>query len=302
MNQPIDRFLTQLYIVVDDWMLTRGNALLGRLPGAGPRFSHSEVLTLVIACHWLGYKSQRDFLRFIRNNHLSLFPNLLTQSQFNRRQRNLCWVLEQMRRDMAGRMNMTASDYLVVDGTPVCVRHWRRHGKNHLILEGAGLGYCASKREYFYGYRLLFLVDPEGVPLTWCLIGGNEDEREGLMKMLEDYEDLTVLGDKGFVDAERRRQLREHHNIALLTPSRRNQVCRNQEVKAGWASWMGRLRRLVETSFAQAKETMRLDRIRVRDRWGAVSQVIAKVAALTLAAFFNRQQGQPPLRLAEFAF
>jgi len=59
---------------------------------------------------------------------------------------------------------------------------------------------------------------------------------------------------------------------------------------------------LIETTFAQAKDTFGLEKPGARSVWGVLSRVIAKLTGLTLAAYHNRKQGHSPLRLAEFSF
>jgi hypothetical protein len=57
-------------------------------------------MTLSIAQHWLGIPDEREFLRVLRNNFLPLFPRLVSQGQFNRRARNLCWLIHAMRQHL----------------------------------------------------------------------------------------------------------------------------------------------------------------------------------------------------------
>jgi len=99
-----------------------------------------------VAQHWLGMDEEREFLRFVRNNHLPLFPRLVAQSQFNRRARSLCWLIQRMRQHLVAQMDIAASPCQLIDGTPVSVRHWRRFGKGHLLLPEAALGFCAAKK------------------------------------------------------------------------------------------------------------------------------------------------------------
>ena len=66
----------------------------------------------------------------------------------------------------------------MIDSTPIQVRHWRRYGRTHLMLPEAALGYCAAKKETFYGYRLVVLTTLAGVITDWELIPANADERE----------------------------------------------------------------------------------------------------------------------------
>ena len=300
MNMPIDDFLTALYTTVDDWMQERASVLLSGKVGAKPVFSDSEVVTLSIAGHWLGFGSdEREFLRFVRLNYLSLFPRLLTQSQFNRRARNLCWIINAMRRDIVERMGWLTEECRLIDGTPIHARHWRRFGRGHLMLPEAAWGHCAAKKETYYGYRLITLTTTEGIPTDWGLFPANLDERDGAVDLLMDYQNLITLGDKGFLDEEKQHTLEEDGGVLLLTPKRVNQKKQNPKQ---WDIVLNRLRRMIETTFSQAKETFGLEKPRARTLWGMLSRLIAKITGLTIAAWSNQNNGRPPLQLAEFTF
>ncbi len=194
MNMPVETFLTALYTIVDDWYQEKGAALLAGKAGKKPVFTDSEVLTLSLAQHWLGFADEREWLRFVKNNYLPLLPRLVSQSQFNRRARSLCWLMNQMRLCIVQAMGAFEAQYRLIDGTPITIRHWRRYGKGHLMLPEAALGYCASKKETFYGYRLVLLTTLEGVLTDWGLLPANADEREGALDLLFDYQNLVTLG------------------------------------------------------------------------------------------------------------
>jgi len=299
MNMPTDTFLTTLYTLVDDWYQCHAPRLLAGKTGRKPLFSDSEVITLSLAQHWLGIEEEREHLRFIRHNFLPLFPRLISQGQFNRRARGLCWLTNALRQHLVERMGIAEVPCLLIDGTPVHLRHWRRFGQGHLLLPEAALGYCAAKRETFYGFRLLALTTPDGVIVDWDLFAANADEREGATELLDSRRRLCVLGDKGFLDRKRQAILEEDQGLLLLTPKRKNQRAQNAP---GWDALMNRARRVIETTFAQAKGTFSLERPGARTVWGTLSRVIAKITGLTLAAKHNREQGHSPLRLAEFSF
>src|SRR5713101_729755 len=185
MNMPLDAFLTALYTKVDDWYQAHGQALLAGKVGAKPLFADSEVITLALAQHWCGFDKERECLRFIDNNYRALFPHLLSQSEFNRRARNLCWLINALRRWVVAQMGAYAEEYRLIDSTPIQVRHWRRYGRTPLLLPEAALGYCAAKKETFYCYRLLVLTTLEGVITDGGLSPANADEREAALDLLE---------------------------------------------------------------------------------------------------------------------
>ncbi len=63
MNMPTETFLTTLYTIVDDWYQDHVPRLLPHKAGTKPVFSDSEVITLSLAQHWLGFSEEREFLR-----------------------------------------------------------------------------------------------------------------------------------------------------------------------------------------------------------------------------------------------
>jgi len=299
MNMPLDVFLVALYTLVDDGYQERGVHLLAGKVGKKPEFSDSEVRTLSIAQHGCGFQKEEAWLRFVRCNFSPFFPRLLEQSQFNRRARCLCWLMNQMRLELVGKMGAFEQQYRLIDGTPIHVRHWRRFGKTHLMLPNAALGYCAAKKETYYGYRLLVLTTLSGIITDWELIPANADEREAALDLFYEYRNLKGLGDKGFLDKERQAALRADRNVHLLTPKRSNQ---KQQNPADWDALMNRVRRLIETTFSQAKEFFDLEEPAAITEWGVISRTIAKLTGLTIAACINQQKGCSPLVLAGFSF
>jgi Transposase DDE domain len=298
-DMSVETFLTVLYCVIDELYQTLAPTFLAGKVGTKPEFSDSEVLTLMVAQHWCGFQKEATFLRFIKNNYLELFPRLLDQSQFNRRARNLCWLLNRLRFEILQKMGALQETIRLIDGTPVHVRHWRRYGKSHIMLPDAALGYCAAKKETFYGYRLVVMTTLDGVITDWELISGNADEREAAWDLLYEYRHLHGLGDKGFLDRLRQEVLEEDRDVVLLTPKRKNQKEQNAP---GWDAALNRVRRLIETTFAQGKDGFGLEKPFAKTLWGLISRVIAKLTGMTIAAWFNRQNGRSPLTLASFTF
>jgi hypothetical protein len=242
---------------------------------------------------WLPERS--DFPAF-HKEQLSVFvPSLAGSEPFNRRARNLCWLLNRLRHALVKQMGALQEEVRLIDGTPVQVRHWRRFGKTHLCLPEAALGHCAAKKETFYGYRLVVLTTVEGIITDWELIPGNADEREAAWDILYEYHDLLSLGDKGFLDAPTQQVLDEDRGVVLLTPKRKNQ---KQQNPPHWDAVLNRTRRLIETAFSQSKEGFGIEKPYARSLWGVLCRIIAKLTDMTLAAWINKQRGRSLLILA----
>ncbi len=79
--------MTIIFVLVDDWYQAYGQEYLQGKAGRKPVFSDSEVMTLMLTQEFMPFPSETQFIEFIRANYLDLFPQLLDQSQFNRRAR-----------------------------------------------------------------------------------------------------------------------------------------------------------------------------------------------------------------------
>ena len=74
---PFEDLATIVYVLVDDWYLLHGVKLLQGKRGSKPRFSDSEVITLVLLMDFLPFPGETQYLGFIRANYLELFPELV---------------------------------------------------------------------------------------------------------------------------------------------------------------------------------------------------------------------------------
>lgn len=300
MDMSFDTFLIGLYLIVDEWLQSDGNRYIRPEGGTPPRLSDGEMLTLLLA-HQLSQATWRErrWLKWLRNNYAEWFPNLTTQSAYNRRARNLSGVLRAFRVSLAQPVLAQLPPEGVVDGTPVHVRHWRRYGPHHLALEGAELGYCAAKREYYYGYKLLALVTLEGIIVEWELMPAGEDERDGLEAMMFGEEGWRLYADKGLLDKKRQERLLREQSITLTTPYRRNQ---KQQLSPQERKELAAKRPIVETTFAQAKEYLDLEHPHASTFGGVMLRVITKLTALMVIASANVRRGVSPLSYVNFAW
>ena len=128
--------LTTIFVLVDDWYLSKGQALLKGKPGAKPVFSDSELLTLMLAQDFIPYPGATQYVGYIRANYLREFPKLVDQSQYNRRARSLRYLVEQLRRDWLGELGVTNPKQLLVDTKPIPVLGYKR-GKTHSDFAGS---------------------------------------------------------------------------------------------------------------------------------------------------------------------
>lgn len=89
--------------------------------GPKPEFSDSEVITLMLALDFLPFPSETQFIAYIRANYLSLFPQLVDQSQFNQCGRALRLFDEVLRRYWLAHKGILSQAYYLLGTKPVPV-------------------------------------------------------------------------------------------------------------------------------------------------------------------------------------
>jgi hypothetical protein len=68
-----------------------------------------------------------------------------------------------------------------------------------LFPEVADVGYCAAKKQYYYGLHGHLMITLDGVITAWTVTSASGDEREALWDLTEGVQGL-VMGDKGYIE------------------------------------------------------------------------------------------------------
>src|SRR5919107_476815 len=295
----LDSFLLSLYVLVDDWWQEHHpSSARKRKTGRPALLTDPEVITLAILAQWPRLRSERDFWRFAWAHLRAYFPNLCTQSQFNRRVRALEPELRALQRDFAGELCEPSAVYRVLDTTLVPAMVRVRASRKGLFFGQATFGRSASKTEWVYGFKVALVVDPEGVITVFGLAQASSDERPiGEALVASDLHD-AYLADKGFTGVEwERRWLQEYGALVAATPyddSRR--AWSKAKVDRRWASGK---RQIIEGVIGQLKDFFGLERHRAKTLGGLLTRLAAKVAAYTCAQRINDSLGRPLRHLAD---
>ncbi|MGD1921613.1 MAG: hypothetical protein ACFCAD_23605 [Pleurocapsa sp.] len=128
-----------------DWYQSEGKALKTLSPGAKSEMSDSEIINLALVMDCLPFPGETQFIGFIRANYRQWFPQLLTQSQFNRRLRKLEQMIETLRRKWVRQLGGENANSFIIDTKPIPVMGYRR-SKRHSDFHGsADYGYYAAR-------------------------------------------------------------------------------------------------------------------------------------------------------------
>ena len=100
---------------------------------------------------FLPFPGETQFLAFLRANFLDLFPQLLDQSQFNRRARRLAEIVEKLRQSWAMKLGVHLKKDFLLDTKPVPVLSYKRDKRRSDFLATADYGVCKSRNLKYFG-------------------------------------------------------------------------------------------------------------------------------------------------------
>lgn len=170
MTLDLDTFLTSVYCIVDTLYQHHIAPVRPQRPGPRPELHDTEVVTLMLVAQSHPSRSERLIGRYAAKHWRAYFPRLLSQSQFNRRARDLQGVFARLAPLLAEQIITTLhldALYEALDGVPVPLMA-RCRGNRHRCFAGrplgtASIGCGGSDREWYYGMQLLLTVTPCGL-------------------------------------------------------------------------------------------------------------------------------------------
>jgi hypothetical protein len=324
MELDLETFLLALYVIVDDLYQSHIQPRIPACGGPPAQMSDSEVLCLGLAVQWrsgVPWQSERSIMRYVRKHLRHLFPTVLTQSAFNRRLRRLWGAFILIQDAVAA--HLAQGDYDVMDGFPIPVAHGARSFTLGWLADIARIGKGGNDR-YFYGVRMLMVINQHGVATGWALASGNVQERwvaELLFSTRAGVPGVQgPLDDKGHKPKvkppEEWMAAVPSGGAASQKPILSDCGFRGDDWLAHWATaygvqvcplpkaapratrhWLSSVRQVVETTFANLSENFGLKYPAAHSTWGLLMRVAAKVAAYNLGIMINRLLGRP-----DFAF
>lgn len=281
--------LTTMYVLIDDWYKEKGKELLKGKPGVKPELSDSEMITLVLAMDFIPYPGETQFVAYMRANYLDMFPDLVDQSQFNRRARGLRLLIEKLRRSWVGVLGGTKETQLLLDTKPIPVVGYKRSKRHSDFRGSADYGYCASRKMHYFGYKLVTLTTLDGLPIAYELVPASTDERKAAETVLVHVRNMDIFGDKGFIGVEWQAQIYEQTGNRVWTTKRANQKVQNPPE---FDRILNRVRERIEGAFNEIQNTGRnLERLLAKKVVGLCTRVIAKMTSHALKLLLRRDFG-----------
>lgn len=154
----------------------------------------------------------------------------------------------------------------------------------------ANYGYCAAKKETYYGFHGHLLRRASGIITSFTLTSASGDERKAIWDIVGLIQGL-VIGDKGYISATLRQEL-ARYGIDLQTALRSNM---HDSRPKEWVKLLQTVRRLIETVIGQLSDRFNIEKLWARDMWHLTSRLNRKLLAHTVCVWLNRLFGLEPL-------
>jgi hypothetical protein len=268
-----DLFIITVHVITDDMMLQ-----LGHTDHCLSRLTDAEIVTIaVVAAKYFHNNHERALWVMTKLGYLS---GKLSTSRFNRRLHKLSdWLPLVI--DTLGELLRNGEVY-IIDSMPVPVCRRARASRCRKVRGRAYCGYCAAKREKFFGWRLHLICTPAGVPVSFASVPGGYHDLTPIHELTYILpEGATVFADKGYNSRSDEATILEETGVRLV-PIRRKNMEANE-----WADEMQlrRYRKSIETVNSQL-EKMGVQNLHARSNEGFDIKVHASLLALACANLY----------------
>ena len=178
-------FITELFCKVYDEL---GNRRIENHPQEKMHVSEIVTLALLYALKGCG---QRKFYRWVRANHLDMFPHLLERTRLFRK--------FNVHRVEADEFLASPSLIGVIDSYGIELLHPRREGRSESQIGKKGL----SNRRWIVGGKLCFVLDHLGQIVDWDCNTANVYDGSAFQYLVDKFRnDMLIFSDMGFEKAD----------------------------------------------------------------------------------------------------
>jgi Transposase DDE domain len=234
--------------------------------------SLSEIITIIVGFHQSGFRTFKNYYRFLLTHSKGLFPNLPSYSRFIFLKPRVILPLSMF---IVGRGKSKCSGISFIDSTKLEVCGKKRMNSNKVFKEMTKIG--KTTMGYFFGFKLHLVVNDQGDILNFCLSQGNTDDRKPVGKLTKGLFG-KLFGDKGYISKELTSSLLDK-GISLFTPIKKNMKERaiSKEDK-----FLLRKRSIIETINDQLKNISQIEHTRHRSPFNFIVNLLGGLAAYSL--------------------
>lgn len=254
------------------------NSVKNRKNKGNAKMTDPEIISIYLLIECKG-KSINFGYSNLKSDHPNLV-NYVERSRFNRLVNSLMTVIRAIRREL----NKTEkSKYKIVDSFPLVVNKFGRAHFCKIFKDISSYGYCASKKEKYYGMKVHVVTNLNGNPIDYVLTKANVDDRDALFE-LSDLIDIDILfGDKGYV-GKIDEELKAEKGIKLYALRRENS---KNPLPKEFRNLISKLRRRIESTFNQLNECFNIEKVRAKSKLGLQASLEIKLLCFNILALIG---------------
>lgn len=257
-----------------------------------PKLSDLEVLALTLAAESMGIDSGTYLFGKLNKDYCLDFPHLIHRCNYNRRKKALGGYLRQLNQSLADEMNK-GENVFIVDSVPVPVCRIVREKTAKICKENfetaPDKGYSAVNKAWYFGYKPHLVTSANGVFHSMELSKASVHDIHYLNDInCSGLNNCTLIGDKGYLSKSYQTDLFHTAKIELETPMRNNQKDKQPSPPV-----FRRVRKRIETLFAQLCDQFMLKRNYAKSVAGLSVRILNKLTAVTCLQFINKQNNRP---------
>jgi len=234
-------FTIAIYCFVDDYL-----QIAGEKAAAKRKLSDAEVITTaLLAARHLGgnLAASRGYMQ---EHHGCRMPH---KSNFNRMLHRLGQTIASLFLALGQSLKeLNCSSEYLIDSFPVAVCRNIRINRCRLLRNEAYRGYNASKKEYFYGFKVEVVTTADGLPVHYFIVAGSVHDASAFQAMNLDLPQGSQLyADSAYTGYELEDLFLECEQVALL-PQRKSNSKRQDSPAMRFIKQT--MRKRVETCFS----------------------------------------------------
>jgi hypothetical protein len=187
--------MTRQYVFFDDMLKT-----INHKEPASRKTTDAEIITVALLAAGYFAGNIEKSLCFVRST--GLMPHIIGKSRFNRRLHNIGELLSCLFFYTGHAVKeLNLQSVYSIDSFPVSVCHNIRIANSRIVSGKEYRGYCASRRCYFYGFKVHMIVTSNGIPVEFTFTAGSKHDLDGIRQLPVNLpEGSEILVDSAYTD------------------------------------------------------------------------------------------------------
>lgn len=246
-----------------------------------PKLSDLELVALNITAEYMSINSELQLFRCLSGTSLD---GKIERSVYNRRKRKLFAYIQKIRETLSNKF-ADFTDVFIVDSTPIEICKVSRARRSAICSTPdiqPAFGYCAAQRSRYFGYKLHAVCDENGIFHSFDFSQANVHDVNYLHDIKDNFQNCTLIGDRGYISKELQVDLFNHSNIQLSVPMRKN-----QHDFVAFPKAKSKIRKRIETNISQLNGQFSIHTNFAKTFQGLATRILSKITAFTMIQYLN---------------